>query len=156
MIAAHGGGHGLGFPWLAPIRNSCELRGLCCRSCFGPRTCGRGITNSSKRFGALHQGFPFSLLQCRQCRTRMGGCNAGGKGLVFNDSAHRGALDRFNSVYYSGESFHAYTRFIRWAISTVYYKCFLRTRARTHMPAHAHAHRPAHAHWQLVRADRAF
>jgi hypothetical protein len=73
MIAAHGGGHGRGLPGLAPIRNSCEWRGLCCRSCFGPRTCGRGITNSSKRFGALNQGFPFSPLQCRQGRTRMGG-----------------------------------------------------------------------------------
>ena len=71
MIAAHGGGHGRGLPWLAPIRNSCELRGLCCRSCFGPRTCGRGITNIPKRFGALNQGFPFSPLQCRQGRTRM-------------------------------------------------------------------------------------
>ena len=71
MTAAHGGGHGRGLPWLAPIRNSCELRGLCCRSCFGPRTCGRGITNIPKRFGALNQGFPFSHLQCRQGRTRM-------------------------------------------------------------------------------------
>ena len=33
-------------PPLAPFRNSSESRGLCCRSCFGPRTCGRGITNS--------------------------------------------------------------------------------------------------------------
>ena len=57
----------------SPIRNSSESRGLCCRSCFGPRTCGRGITNSSKRFGALNQGFPFSPLQCRQGRVRMGG-----------------------------------------------------------------------------------
>ena len=71
MIAAHVGGHGWGLPGLAPIRNSCELRGLCCRSCFGPRTCGRGITNIPKRFGALNQGFPFSPLQCRQGRTRM-------------------------------------------------------------------------------------
>ena len=46
MIAAHGGGHGRSLPSLAPIRNSSELRGLCCRSCFGPRVCGRGITNS--------------------------------------------------------------------------------------------------------------
>ncbi len=65
--------HDLGFPLLAPIRNSCELRGLCCRSCFRPRTRGRSITISSKRFGDLHQGFPFSLVQCRQGRTRMGG-----------------------------------------------------------------------------------
>ena len=73
MIAAHVGGHGWGLPGLAPIRNSCELRGLCCRSCFGPRTCGRGITNIPKRFGALNQGFPFSPLQCRQGRVQMGG-----------------------------------------------------------------------------------
>ena len=65
MNAAHGGGHGRGLPGFAPIRNSSELRGLCCRSCFGPRTCGRSITNSSKRVGALNQGFPFSPIQCR-------------------------------------------------------------------------------------------
>ena len=36
----------LRFPWLFPIRNPCELRGLFYRrSYFGPRTCGRGITN---------------------------------------------------------------------------------------------------------------
>jgi hypothetical protein len=51
MIAAHVGGHGWGLPGLAPIRNSCELRGLCCRSYFGPRTCGRGITNTAKCAG---------------------------------------------------------------------------------------------------------
>jgi hypothetical protein len=44
----------LRFPWLSPIRNSFELRGLCCRSYFGPRTCDRGITNVSK----LESGFP--------------------------------------------------------------------------------------------------
>ena len=33
------------FPWLLPIRNSCELRGLCRHSYFGPRTCGGGETN---------------------------------------------------------------------------------------------------------------
>ncbi len=71
MLVAHGGGHGRGLPWLAPIRNSFESLGLCCRSCFGPRTCGRGITNIPKRFGALNQSFPFSPLQCRQGRTRM-------------------------------------------------------------------------------------
>ena len=48
MIAAHGGGHGRSLPGLDPIRNSCELRGLCCRSYFGPRTCVRGITNIPK------------------------------------------------------------------------------------------------------------
>ena len=35
----------LRFPWLSPIRNSCELRGLYRRSYFGPRTCGGVITN---------------------------------------------------------------------------------------------------------------
>ena len=48
---AHVGGHGRGLPWLAPIRNSSELRGLYCRSYFGPRTCGRGITSLAKCAG---------------------------------------------------------------------------------------------------------
>jgi len=73
MIVAHVGGHGWGFPGLAPIRNSCELRVLCCRSYFGPRTCVRGITIFIEVCGALNQGFPFSPLQCRQDRARMGG-----------------------------------------------------------------------------------
>ena len=30
------------FPWLLPFRNSCELRGLCRHSYFGPRTFGGG------------------------------------------------------------------------------------------------------------------
>jgi hypothetical protein len=38
-------------PWLTPIRNSSELRGLCRRSYFGSRICGRGITNASKLAG---------------------------------------------------------------------------------------------------------
>ena len=42
----------LRFPWLSPIRNSFELRVLCRRSYFGPRTCGRGITNVSKLAGS--------------------------------------------------------------------------------------------------------
>jgi len=42
---------------ISPILNSLESRGLCCRSCFGPRTCVRGITNSSKRQGS-ESGFP--------------------------------------------------------------------------------------------------
>ena len=32
-------------PWLFPIRNPFELRGLCRRSYFGPRTCGRSINH---------------------------------------------------------------------------------------------------------------
>ena len=43
---------------LSPIRNSSESRlSGCCRSCFGPRTCDRGISNSSKRQGS-QSGFP--------------------------------------------------------------------------------------------------
>ena len=61
------------FPRLFPIRNPCELRGLYRRSYFGPRTCGGGITNVIEVSGALNQGFPFSPLQCRHCRTRRGG-----------------------------------------------------------------------------------
>ena len=32
-----------GFPRLLPIRNPCELRGLCRHSYFGPRTFGGGL-----------------------------------------------------------------------------------------------------------------
>jgi hypothetical protein len=52
----------LRFPWLSPLRNPCELRGLYRRSYFGPRTCGGGITNVIEVSGALNQGFPFSPL----------------------------------------------------------------------------------------------
>ena len=97
MIAAHGGGHGRGLPF-APIRNSSELRGLCCRSCFEPRTCGKSIAISSKRFGALNQGFPFSLLQCRQGRTRMGGWEAQRK-CVHAGGAGPSNLTRFHPTF---------------------------------------------------------
>ena len=50
-----------------------RARGLYRRSYFGPRTCGGGIPNSSKYLGALNQGFPFSLLQCRQGNMGGGG-----------------------------------------------------------------------------------
>jgi hypothetical protein len=40
------------YPPLDPIRNPSESRGLFCRSCFGPRTCVRGVTNSSKQLSS--------------------------------------------------------------------------------------------------------
>jgi hypothetical protein len=43
MTAAHGGGHGRGLPWLAPILNSSELRGLCCRTAAHGGGHGRGL-----------------------------------------------------------------------------------------------------------------
>jgi hypothetical protein len=46
----------------SPIRNSSELRGLCRRSYFGPRTCGGEIPNIIEVSGALNQGFTFSPL----------------------------------------------------------------------------------------------
>ena len=79
MNTAHRGGHGRGLPWLAPIWNSCELRGLCCRSCFGPRTCGRGITNIQKCFGVLNQGFPFSLYNADRTGLGWGGAMQAGQ-----------------------------------------------------------------------------
>ena len=57
----------LRFPWLSPIRNSCELRVLYRRSYFGPRTCGGGITNFCEVSRALNQGFPFSPLNVHLC-----------------------------------------------------------------------------------------
>ena len=58
MTDAHVGGHCWGLPGLPPIPNSCELRGLCCRSCFGPRTCGRGINKFIEAFRGSESGFP--------------------------------------------------------------------------------------------------
>ena len=66
MIVAHVGIHGSRFSWLTPIRNSFKLRGIYSRSYFGPRTCGGDITNVIEVGGVLNQGFPFSLLCCRQ------------------------------------------------------------------------------------------
>ena len=57
------------FPLLLPIRNSCELRGLCRRSYFGPRTCGGNITNVMEVIviRVLNPGFPFSPLNVHFC-----------------------------------------------------------------------------------------
>jgi len=47
-----------GLPWLSPIRNSSELRGLCYRSYFGPRMCGRSITIFHRSVRGSQSGFP--------------------------------------------------------------------------------------------------
>jgi hypothetical protein len=44
--------------------------------------CGRSITIFVEACGALNQGFPFSPLQCRQGRARMGGVCGGMGGHV--------------------------------------------------------------------------
>jgi hypothetical protein len=54
----------LRFPWLAPIRNPFELRGLCCRSYFGPRTCGRSINHCHRSWQGSQSGFPLLTLKC--------------------------------------------------------------------------------------------
>jgi len=62
------------FPRLFPIRNPCELRGLCRHSYFGPRTCGGSTTNDIEVSRALNPGFPFSPLNvhfCVQPRTKV-------------------------------------------------------------------------------------
>jgi hypothetical protein len=41
-------------PWLTAILNSSQLRGLCCRSYFGPRTCGGSITIFIEVCGTLN------------------------------------------------------------------------------------------------------
>ena len=51
-----------GFPRLLPIRNSCELRGLCRHSYFGTRTCGGSENQCHRSLRVLNQGFPFSPL----------------------------------------------------------------------------------------------
>jgi hypothetical protein len=58
---AHVGCHGK-VSKLFPIRNPCELRVLCRRSYFGPRTCGGGITNVIEVIRVLNPGCPFSPL----------------------------------------------------------------------------------------------
>jgi len=55
------------FPLLLPIRNPCELRGLCRRSYFGPRTFGGSITNVIEVDRVLNPGFPFSPLNVHFC-----------------------------------------------------------------------------------------
>ena len=50
------------FPLLLPIRNSCELRGLCRHSYFGPRTFVGGGNQCHRSGWVLNQGFPFSPL----------------------------------------------------------------------------------------------
>ena len=56
-----------GFPPLFPIWNPCELRGLCRRSYFGPKTCGGSITNVIEVGRVLNPGFPFSPLNVHFC-----------------------------------------------------------------------------------------
>jgi len=132
MNAAHGGGHGLGLPWLAPIRNSSELRGLCYRSCFGPRTCVRGITNYRNVLGLSIRVSPSHPY------------NAGSAGLGWGGGRHRENVYAACSDYVGflalGESATrslvtglegVAQRFIRNA-------SYARTRTRAHVPAHAH------------------
>jgi hypothetical protein len=59
----------LRFPWLFPIRNPCELRVLCSRSYFGPRTCGRSINH----FSSKCSGF---LIRVSPSHPYWGRCNA--------------------------------------------------------------------------------
>ena len=59
----------LRFPWLFPIRNPCELRGLYRRSYFGPRTCGRRINH----FSSKCSGF---LIRVSPSHPYWGRCNA--------------------------------------------------------------------------------
>ena len=57
----------LRFPWLSPIRNPFELRGLCRRSDFGPRTCGRSINHFSSKvshFRGLRDDLEYNFLGC--------------------------------------------------------------------------------------------
>ena len=54
------------------LRNSSELRGLCRRSYFGPRTCGRGITIFHRSVRGSQTGFPDRLL-----------CDFGGNVIVY-------------------------------------------------------------------------
>ena len=105
--------------WLSPIRNSFELRGLCRRSYFGPRTCGRGVNqihrsvsglsirvSPSQPYNAGIEGLesggrcPRNHLHGPEGDSEemidsdQGWYNAGRGGLVYSSPKHRGALDR--------------------------------------------------------------
>jgi len=100
----------LRFPWLSPIRNSFELRGLCSRSYFGPRTC--NVIEVAIRVSSSHPynaGIQDSDGGGRCPRNHLHGpegdseemidsdqgwYNTGRGGLVYNSPKHRGALDR--------------------------------------------------------------
>jgi len=83
--------------------------------CFGPRTCGRGISNSSKRRSS-QSGFPLLT------PTMHAGQDLDGRvdGLEEMCTLHAVIMLWVLWVAMSGESFHAYTRFIRRGVSTVY------------------------------------
>ena len=143
-----------GLPRLSPIWNSSELRGLCRRSYFGPRACGRGITIFIEVCGALNQGFPFSPLQCRQGRARMG---AGGcpRGNVYDASSDCVGVSALSSLEAFCKGLERSTQlFIAWRSLNDEVRAILRTRTCTRIPAHAHAH--SHGHLQLARVYRAF
>ena len=57
-----------GLPWLSPIRNSSELRGLCRRSYFGPRTCG-GAGNPPSTFLSCPKEPATGTQACSPCCT---------------------------------------------------------------------------------------
>ena len=93
MNATHVGGHGLGLPWLGAIQNSSKLRGLCCRSCFGPRMCDRGITNIQKTFRGSQSRFPL-LTPTMQA----GQDSDGGVGVLEGMCAMRAGVRVFDGV----------------------------------------------------------
>jgi len=171
MTAAHGGGHGRGLPGLAPIRNSSELRGLCCRSCFGPRTCGRSITNSSKRAGLsirVSPSHPYNAGRAglgwwsgwlqRNVYTACSGCVVvlALRELVaweFSVRRPRGgpSVILLSRVHMSVDALYF---LLSWNDEVHAVLCTPRTRTRK--PTHAHTHTHAYAHLQLVQADRSF
>ena len=106
------------FPLTRSYPEPCELRGLCCRSYFGPRTCGRGITNIPKCAGISIRVSPSHPYNAGRA-----GLGWGGVGwLLGNVYAACSGCVVFLWLTRSGESFQGYTRFLRWTSSnsTVY------------------------------------
>ena len=72
MIAAHGGGHGRGLP-RSILSRTLPSHWASAVARVSDRGRVAEVQPIHRNCGALNQGFPFSPLQCRQGRTRMGG-----------------------------------------------------------------------------------
>ena len=81
----------LKFPWLFPILNPYELRGLCSRSHFGPRTCGGGVTNVIEVSGLSIRVSPvFCILYSVICLRGNGVIRRTQKVIQGDDNGHVG------------------------------------------------------------------
>ena len=90
MNAAHGGGHGLGFPWLAPIRNLLRVTGPLLSLVLRTEDVWQRYNQYTETFRGSQSGFPLltPTMQAGQ------GSNAGGwlRGNVYAASSDSGGF----------------------------------------------------------------